>query len=100
MDGLESEIAFGAGHSESALAEGSKRFASGDEDHFLAGLGEASAEVGADGAGPEDADSHQSLVGSRRANVVSSSELRCWLRLAAPNSLNLPQLLDSVARSR
>ena len=51
--GVDGEVAFGARDAEAAFADGAEGVAAGEEGDVLAGLGEAAAEVGADGAGAE-----------------------------------------------
>jgi len=90
LNGLDGKIAFGAGDAEAAFAEGPERFASGDEDYLLAGLGEATAEIGADGTGPEDADAQRS------ARFVWSRQALGAQRVAWPHRLDHTQFSQST----
>ena len=56
--GCDREVAGDAADAEAVLPDGAEVVAPGDEGDVLAGLGEAAAEVGADGAGAEDGDVH------------------------------------------
>ena len=56
--GVDREVAGDAADAEAVLPDGAEVVAPGDEGDVLAGLGEATAEVGADGAGAEDGDAH------------------------------------------
>jgi hypothetical protein len=55
---LDQEVAIYAGHPQAVLPHGRQVLPPGDEMHLLAGLGQASPEVPADGAGPEHRYSH------------------------------------------